>query len=85
MIEFERERPDPAALNAASAEPEDLSYKIEIWDGRRHRAERILARAASAQLANVIFQAACEEHPHAHLVLRHRARIVAERTARPER
>jgi hypothetical protein len=82
MVESERE-PDIAAADVTPEHPEDLVYRIEIWNGLAHRAERVLARAASAHLARAIFQAACAEHPHAHLVLRLDARILKERPIEP--
>ncbi len=74
------ERPD-ALLNPMPERTEELSYKIEIWEGELHRSERVVARAANAPLARAIFKAACEEHPNAHLVLRRGADILAERRA----
>jgi hypothetical protein len=81
MIESEREPPKLASLNRMSEQDDDLSYKIEVWDRDEGRAVRVLARASSAQLAHAIFQAACEEHPGTHLVLRRGTNILAERKA----
>jgi hypothetical protein len=62
------------------AEPaEDLPYRIELWrDGDRHGVERVLARAASAQLAQAIFRAVKEEHPDRRVTLRQGERLVAD-------
>jgi predicted NBD/HSP70 family sugar kinase len=46
----------------------------ELTDGR----ERLLARAASGQLAQAIFNAAKSEHPDARIVLRRVARVLAD-------
>ena len=64
-------RPSPA---------EDLPYRIELWaeaDGSSG-IERILARAASVQLAHAIFKAVQGEHPKRRIILREGERIVAD-------
>jgi hypothetical protein len=40
--------------------------------------ERVLGRAANAQLANAIFQAALAEHPDRHIALRRGTRLIGE-------
>jgi hypothetical protein len=50
--------PDPQALSGH----DQLPYRIELWDLRRERVERVVARAAGAQLARAIFAAAQREH-----------------------
>jgi hypothetical protein len=61
------------------APAEDLPYRIELWgDGVGSGIERILARAASVQLAHAIFKAVQGEHPKRRIILREGERIVAD-------
>jgi hypothetical protein len=60
---------------------EDLPYRIELWrdgDGSGDGIERVVARAASAQLAHAIFRAVREEHPERRITLSDGERIVAD-------
>ena len=58
---------------------EDLPYRVELWgDGDGSGIERILARAASVQLAHAIFKAVQGEHPDRRVTLREGDRIVAD-------
>ena len=62
-----------------SAPPEDLPYRIELWaDGDRRGIERVVARAASVQLAHAIFRAVRNEHPGRRITLREGEKIVAD-------
>ena len=66
-----------------AAPAEDLPYRIELWrdgdgPGDGHAVERVVARAASAQLAQAIFRAVREEHPDRRITLREGERIVAD-------
>ena len=65
---------------ARPSEAEDLPYRVELWrtDDTEGAVERILGRAASAQLARAIFNAAAEEHPGRKITLRKGDRIVVE-------
>ncbi|HEY4113352.1 MAG TPA: hypothetical protein VGM17_04760 [Rhizomicrobium sp.] len=47
----------------------DLPYRVELWDERREKIERIVARAHSETLARAIFTSACEQYPGRHLSL----------------
>jgi hypothetical protein len=69
------------ALNSdgASAQKEDLPFRVELWhDGGHDAVERILARAANAQLARAIFKAAQGDHPQRRITLRRDNRIIAD-------
>lgn len=58
---------------------EDLPYRVVLWlDGDGGGVERVVARAASVQLAHAIFRAVREEHPKRRITLREGARIVAD-------
>jgi hypothetical protein len=61
-----------------SRPPEELPYRIELWNAGRGAVERVLARAVNAQLARAIFQAAKGEHPERRITLRKGNRIVAD-------
>jgi len=58
---------------------EDLPYRVELWgDGDGHGIERVVARAASVQLAHAIFRAVRNEHPARRITLREGEKIVAD-------
>jgi len=58
--------------------PEDLPYRVELWRVDGGAVERVLARAASVQLAHAIFRAAQQEHPDRRVTLSHDRQIVAD-------
>jgi hypothetical protein len=65
------------------APAEDLPYRVEVWrdgqgDGDGRGIERVVARAASAQLAHAIFRAVRDEHPGRRITLSDGERIVAD-------
>lgn len=62
-----------------SRPPDGLPYAVELWnaDGAL-KVERVLARAANAQLARAIFKAAQGEHPERRITLRRGNRIIAD-------
>ena len=62
-----------------AAAPEELPYRVELWhDGVGDEVERVLARAANAQLARAIFKAAQGEHPQRRITLRRGNRVIAD-------
>lgn len=62
--------------------PDELPYRIELWmDGDADAVERVLARAATAELARAIFKAARSEHPQRRVTLRRGDRILADSAA----
>lgn len=61
-----------------SQPPEDLPYRIELWRAGGGEVERVLARAASVQLAHAIFRAAQQEHPDRRVTLSLGRKIVAD-------
>ena len=67
---------EPAADGPPSAS--DLPFRIELWDEGQQALERVIARAHSAKLAEVIFKAAREQFPGRLLRLWHGADRVAD-------
>ena len=62
-----------------SGPKEELPYTIELWRSDSSAVvERVLARAANAQLARAILKAAQDEHPERRITLRRGNRIVAD-------
>jgi len=56
---------------------ETLPYRVELWDANGGE-RRVLARAASAQLARAIFRAATGEHPETRITLSRGSQIIAD-------
>ena len=57
---------------------DDLPYEIVLAPASSEGRERLLARAASGQLAHAIFGAAKSEHPDARIILRRGTRVIAD-------
>ena len=57
---------------------DDLRYEIVLAPALSDGRERLLARAASGQLAQAIFGAAKSEHPDARVILRRDTRVLAD-------
>ncbi|HEY4857289.1 MAG TPA: hypothetical protein VIH98_11565 [Xanthobacteraceae bacterium] len=55
-----------------------MPYRIELVKSGERLVERVLGRAANAQLANAIFKGALAEHPDRHIALRRGLRLIAE-------
>lgn len=73
---------DPAVVPLFShvAESDGMPYIIEIWNLPRTAVERVIARAASLQIARTVFESAASENPARRLVLRRGERIFEDRT-----
>lgn len=67
-----------ARSQASEGEDENLPYRIELWDTRSRKVERVLARAARTALARAIFKAAQQEYPDRRVTLRRGTRLIAE-------
>jgi hypothetical protein len=79
MIAPESKAKRERAVDGHPSEALDLPFRIELWDDDKRAVERVVARAHSANLAQAIFKAACEEFPGRHLSLwRGRARLAAK-------
>ena len=71
-----------ARNQAAPRRHEDLPYAVELWRAAPAVAvERVLARAASAQLAQAIFVAVQKEHPDRRITVRKGKSIVNDTAA----
>ena len=74
-----RRTPKVVRVQAGNGDDEEeLPYRIELWDLRRRKVERVLARAARTALARAIFKAAEQEYPDRHITLRRGNRVIAE-------
>jgi hypothetical protein len=67
-----------ARTRTASRPSEDFPYRIELWRADANELERVLARAASVQLARAIFKAAQGEHPERRITLRKGNRVLSD-------
>jgi hypothetical protein len=75
----EQDRAEMSRTGTPSRAPEELPYWIELWHTERpDTVERVLARAANAQLARAIFNAAKGEYPDRRITLRKNSRITAD-------
>jgi hypothetical protein len=71
-----------SGTGTSSQPPEDLPYRIELWQhAGGNDIERVLARAASAELARAIFKAARQEQPDRRITLSMGNRIIADTSA----
>ena len=73
-----RRSPETVRAPSAESDDEDLPYRIELWDTRNRKVERVLARAARAALARAIFTAARQEYPERRITLQRGAKLLAE-------
>lgn len=60
-----RDRPD-------SAQDEELTYRVELWDRARAVVERVLAVTSSSSIGFAAFHAAAREYPDRYITLCHR-------------
>jgi hypothetical protein len=76
-----RQRLNIGATGATDAGPAGvgrLPYAVELWNLPRTAPERVIARAASATVAQAIFAAARREHLGRRLVLRRGAQVLQQ-------
>ncbi len=59
------------------AEIEALEFRVERWDDGGQRMVGVVAACNNSLIAKAAYDAAVRMHPKAHLMLRHRARIIA--------
>ena len=78
MIEQDRNGEKVLSISARAGGDEDLGYEIVLAAADGDRRERLLAKAASSQLARAIFDAAKSEHPDRQILLRRDARVIVD-------
>jgi len=81
MIEQDRDGAKVLPITGRVDGDEDLRFEI-LMAPASHGRERLLARAASGQLAQAIFNAAKSEHPDARIILRRDARILVDSSSK---
>jgi hypothetical protein len=64
--------------SARAGADDDLGYQIVLAPADGDQQERLLAKAASGQLARAIFNAAKSEHPERRIILRKDARVIVD-------
>jgi hypothetical protein len=65
----------PLVLND---EPETLPFRVDLWEMNRQKVERLLAKVASAALAQAIFEAALHEYPKRYITVQKGSRLIAQ-------
>lgn len=58
-------------------EPDDLPYRVELWDETRSSVEQVLAVTANGSIGFAAFYAATREFPDRYITLRHNQSIVS--------
>lgn len=78
MIDQLRDKTQPAREDEPSEALPSLPYRVELWGEDGLGVERLLARAANARLARLIFRAAQREHPGRRVTLCRGGRRIAD-------
>lgn len=68
---------EPAHFARTPAAPDDLPYRVELWDETRMAVEQVLAVTAHGSIGYAAYYAATREYPDRYITLRHRHRTVA--------
>ncbi len=68
------------ASTAADQKNDDLPFAVELWDAEAGKVERVIARAASGQLARAIFSTAQNEFPERRITLRRGSETILDST-----
>jgi hypothetical protein len=56
---------------------DDLSYRVELWDGAKTGVEQVLAITISGSIGYAAYYAATREFPDRYITLRHKDSIVS--------
>lgn len=56
---------------------EDLPFRVELWDERKTKVERVLAFTASGSIGYAAYHAATAEFPDRYIVLRHNGGLLS--------
>ena len=61
----------------AVAPPDELSFRIELWDAAKSRVEAVLAELSHGSIAYAAYHAAVRDYPERYLTLRQHGRILS--------
>jgi hypothetical protein len=79
MIGSDGDKAKVVRLDGQDADDSAMPFCVELWDTTpTGTVEKMLARAASLELARAIFKAAGDEHPGRRITLRQGRRIIAD-------
>jgi hypothetical protein len=67
----------PARIDRAVADPEDLPYRVELWDEAKQVVEQVLAVTSNASIGYAAYYAATREFPQRYVTLRHKRAVVS--------
>ena len=56
----------------------DLPFRVELWDAKGNRLEEVLSASVDLRLGKAAFREAVKRRAGQHIVLRHKARVIAE-------
>jgi hypothetical protein len=65
----------PAA--GAAFQPEDLPFRVELWDDSKTEVERVLAVAASGAIGYAAYHAATVEYPDRYISLKNKTTVLS--------
>jgi hypothetical protein len=85
MIEQDRNGEKVLPISARASVDDDLGYEVVLAPADGDQRERLLAKAASGQLARAIFNAAKSEHPDRRIILRRDARVIVDSSSEKTR
>ena len=77
MIDSDEDETNIVPIGAPLHDAGELPYKVELWTMTRDKVERMLGEAASAMLAQAIFNAAKSEYLGRRIVLRRGSKVIA--------
>jgi len=67
----------PSAYGKFHADPDDLPYKVEVWDEAAGFVEQVVAVSVSAAIGYAAYYAATREFPGRNITLRHKSRVIS--------
>jgi hypothetical protein len=67
----------PLPFGPVAGEPEDLPYKIELWDKAKLCVEQTLAVTANGSIGYAAYFAATREFPDRYITLRHKGKTLS--------
>lgn len=85
MIEQDRDGENVLPITGRADADDELRYEVALAADGNGTKERLLALAASGQLAHAIFNAAKAEHPDRRVILRRDSRILVDSSSKSAR